>query len=395
MSDIIIIGNGVAGDSAATVIARSEGKFNVKIFTKEEHPFYQRTRLGEVLSGKSSPEDLILHDTQWYEGREIDLHLKTTITEIESKRKVVRTRSDDTFSYDKLLLATGAKPLLPPIESLNRGNVFSIRTLKDVQKIRSNLSQVEKAVVIGGGLLGLESAFSLNQRGLDVTVVEALPLIMGKQLDRTGSNYVQSRLESEGIKFELDAKVRELAGGETITSAVLDDGKKIKTDLTIISAGVSPRTKLASGAGLKTNRGILVDENLRTSQSEIFAAGDAIEQNGRCYGIWPPALEQGKVAGKNLIGADEEYDGSLSYFKLKVASIDMISAGVKEEDRAEKVLVDEKKAEKNYKKFFLNEDGELIGAILVGDKQCYPTVLNGLRNRRSFTELNKEYQLVD
>ena len=309
--------------------------------------------------------------------------------------KTVKTRSGDTFSYDKLLLATGAKPLLPPIESLNRGNVFSIRTLKDVQKIRSSLAQVEKAVVIGGGLLGLESAFSLNQLGLNVTVVEALPIIMGKQLDSTGSSYVRSRLESEGINFELDAKVRELAGEEKITSAVLDTGKKIETDLTIISAGVSPRTKLASGAGLDTNRGILVDENLRTSRPEIFAAGDAIEQNGNCYGIWPPALEQGKVAGKNLIGGEEEYDGSLSYFKLKVASIDMISAGVREKDRAEKVLVEEEKAERNYKKFFLNEDEELIGAILVGDKNCYPAVLNGLRNRTSFAKLNEKHQLVN
>lgn len=395
MSDIIIIGNGVAGDSAARVIARSDEKFNVKIFTKEEHPFYQRTRLGEVLSGKSSPEDLILHDTRWYEDRGLDLRLKTTVTKIEPESRIVKTKADGKFSYDKLLLATGAKPLLPPIKSLNRGNVFSIRTLKDVENIKSNLADVKKAVVIGGGLLGLESAFSLNRRGLDVTVVEALPLIMGKQLDKTGSSYVRSRLENAGIDFELDAKVRELAGGEKITSAVLDTGKEIETDLTIISAGVSPRTGLATGAGLETNRGILVDENLRTSRAEILAAGDAIEQNGQCYGIWPPALEQGKVAGKNLIGAEAEYDGSLSYFKLKVASIDMISAGVRDEDRAAKVLVDEKKAKKTYKKFFLNEDEELIGAILVGDQKCYPTVLNGLRNRTNFTELNSQHRLVD
>lgn len=395
MSDILIIGNGVAGDSAATVIARSDKQFDARIFSSEEYPFYQRTRLGAVLGGESSPEDIIIHDTQWYADRGLDLQLETTIVEIDPEAKVVKAESGDQFSYEKLLLAPGAKPLLPPIKSLNRGNVFALRTLKDVQKIKSRLSEVEKAVVIGGGLLGLESAFALDQQGINVTVVEALPLIMGKQLDRTGSKYVQSRLEKTGIDFELDAKVRRLAGKESITSAVLDTGKEIKTDLTIISAGVSPRTKLATGAGLETERGILVDKNLRTSRPDIFAAGDAIEQNGQCYGIWPPAQEQGKIAGRNLLGEEEEYDGSLSYYQLKVAGIDLISAGERDEEEVNKVLIDEEKANQVYKKFFLNESGELIGAILVGDKACYPTVLNGLRNRTNFHELNEENELVD
>ncbi len=395
MSDILIIGNGVAGDSAASVISRSNRQLDVKIFTDEEHPFYQRTRLGEVLSGEISPEKIILHDSEWYENRGIELKLEATVTDIDPEEQVIETKTGDQFSYEKLLLAPGAKPLLPPIKRLNEGNVFSIRTLKDVKTIKSRLSKVEEAVVIGGGLLGLESAYSLNQRGIHVTVVEALPLIMGKQLDRVGSEYVQSRLEKKGIDFELDAKVRELTGKKTITSAVLDTGEKINTDLTIISAGVSPRTKLATGAGLETERGIIVDENLRTSQPEIFAAGDAIEQNGKCYGIWPPAQEQGRIAGKNLLGEEEEYDGSLSYYKLKVASVDMISAGVRDEEEANKALVDRKESEIIYKKFFLNDKGELIGAILIGDKGCYPTVLNGLRTRANFNELNDEHDLLD
>jgi len=395
LSNILIIGNGVAGDSAATVISRAEEQFDVKVFTREEYPLYQRTRLGEVLSGKSSPEDIILHDEQWYAERKLELRLETMITEIHPDEKFVRTEAGERFSYERLLLATGAKPLLPPIESLNRSNVFSLRTLKDVQKIRTRLSEVKRAVVIGGGLLGLESAFSLNQRGIDVTVVEALPMLMGKQLDEIGSKYVQSRLEKSGIEFKLDARVRELAGEESITSAVLDSGEEIKTDLTIISAGVSPRTKLASGTGLETGRGIIVDKTLRTSDPHIFAAGDAIEQDGQCYGIWPPAMEQGKVAGKNLIGGNAEYDGSLSYFKLKVASIDMISAGIRDEERAEEVVVNEKEERGVYKKFFLNDARELIGAILVGDQSCYPVVLNGLRNRTNLEKLNEERQLID
>ncbi|MCF7890386.1 FAD-dependent oxidoreductase [Candidatus Bipolaricaulota bacterium] len=395
MSKFLIIGDGVAGDSAATAISRTARDLDLKIFTGEEHPFYQRTRLGEVLSGRSSAEDLILHDTRWYANHNVDLRLETTVAAIDPDEKLVKTESGEEFHYEKLLLAPGAKPSLPPISGLDKGNVFSLRTLRDVQKIKSRLSSVKKAVVIGGGLLGLESAFALKQREIDVTVVETLPIIMGKQLDETGSKYVKSRLEGIGINFRLNATIKELAGEKGVSSAVFSSGETVKADLVIISAGISPRTELAEDAGLETSRGIIVDKNLRTSRADIFAAGDAIEQNGRCYGIWPPAQEQGKIAGRNLLGEEKKYDGSLSYYQLKVAGIDLISAGVRDEEEANKVLTDKRKTDRIYKKFYLNESEELIGAILVGDKACYPTVLNGLRNRANFDELNEEYELVD
>ncbi|MBS3786819.1 NAD(P)/FAD-dependent oxidoreductase [Candidatus Bipolaricaulota bacterium] len=395
MSKVLIIGNGVAGSTAASVISRANQEVDLKVFTREKHPFYQRTRLGEVLGGKSSAKDIILHDTQWYAERNIDLQLETTVGKIDPEKKIVKNELGGKFSYNKLLLAPGAKPLLPPISGLNKGNVFSLRTLKDVRKIKSQLNNVKDAVVIGGGLLGLESAFALKQRVQNVTVVEALPIVMGKQLDKTGSKYVQARLESIGIDFKLNARAKELTGGKLVTSAVLNTGETVRTDMVIISAGISPRTELAESGGLETSRGIIVDKTLRTSDDEIFAAGDAMEQNGRCYGIWPPAQEQGKIAGKNLIGGEKVYEGSLSYFKLKVAGIDMISAGIRDEERAREVLVNEKESEQTYKKFFLNENEELIGAILVGNQSCYPAVLNGLRTRKTFDQLNAEEQLIN
>ncbi|MFB6290881.1 MAG: NAD(P)/FAD-dependent oxidoreductase [Candidatus Bipolaricaulia bacterium] len=395
MTKTLIIGNGVAGDSAARIVSRKREDREIKIFTGEKYPFYQRTRLGEVLSGDTTAEDLILHDTGWYRNHDIDLHLETWVKKISPDKKFVKTKTGNKYSYDKLLLAPGAKPAIPPIEGLDKENVFALRTLNDVQKIVSRLSEVEEALVIGGGLLGLESAYALNKRGLTVKVVEALPLIMGKQLDKVGSRYVKSRLEDTGIEFKLETKVKKLAGEDSISSAVLSSGESIATDLAIISAGITPRTKLAESAGLETSRGILVDKHLRTSRPEIFAAGDAIELGGNCYGIWPPALEQGKIAGNNLIGEEEEYNGSLSYYKLKVANIDLISAGNRDKSRADKVLAQEDETNQTYKKFFLNESNELIGAILVGDKACYPIVLNGLRNRADFDEINDNNRLMD
>ncbi len=395
MSDIVIVGNGVAGDSAANVISRADSKPDTIILTSESHPFYQRTRLGEVLSGQSSPDDLLIHESDWYESRGMSLLLEEKVTELEPRKSQVVTHSGKIFSYNQLLLATGAKPLLPPIDGLDMGNVFTLRTLEDVKKIKSRLKEVDKAAVIGGGLLGLESAYALNQSDIDVKVVETLPAVMSKQLDAAGSHHVQSRLEQEGIDFRLGAEAAKLSGSNTVNSVTLTTGEDLRADLVIISAGISPNVELANRAGIRTSRGILVDENLKTSHEDIYAAGDVIEQNGQCYGIWPPAQEQGKVAGRNMLGNEEVYDGSLSYYRLKVASIDLISAGVRDENSAEEVLVQNQESENTYKKFFLSDRGELIGAILVGNRSIHSKVLNGLRNTSNFEELNDKYGLTD
>ncbi len=395
MSKIVIVGNGVAGDTAANKVARSGAEHDVTVISAESHPFYQRTRLGEILSERAEPDELILHDTEWYESRNISLFLEETVTEINPQNKSVSTASGESFSYDKLLLATGAKPVVPPITGLKKRNVYTLRTLEDVLEIESRLPEVDEAAVIGGGLLGLESAYGLTQRGINLHVIEALPTVMGKQLDKTGSHQVRFRLEKEGIEFRLGAEAARLNGERKVRSVSLSTGEEIPADLVIISVGVSPRTELAAGGGIKTSRGIVVDECLQTSLPDIYAAGDVIEQNGQCYGIWPPAQEQGKIAGKNLLGAGETYDGSLSYYKLKVANIDLISAGVRDESAAATVIAREEKTENTYKKFFLDEKGELIGAILVGDGSSHAKVLNGLRKSSKFEQLNKDHELIE
>lgn len=395
MSDIVIVGNGVAGDSAANVISGADSKPDTVILTSESHPFYQRTRLGEVLSGHSSPGDLLIHESDWYESRGMSLLLEERVTDLEPKKSQVVTHSGKIFSYNQLLLATGAEPLLPPIDGLDKDNVFTLRTLEDVQSIRSRLQEVDKAAVIGGGLLGLESAYALNQSDIDVKVVETLPAVMSKQLDAAGSHHVQSRLEQEGIDFRLGAEAAKLSGSNTVNSVTLTTGEDLRADLVIISAGISPNVELANQAGIRTSRGIMVDENLKTSHEDIYAAGDVIEQNGQCYGIWPPAQEQGKVAGRNMLGNEEVYDGNLSYYRLKVASIDLISAGVRDENSAEEVLVQNRESENTYKKYFLNDRGELIGAILVGNRSIHSKVLNGLRNSSSFEKLNDRYSFIN
>ncbi len=386
MRNVIIIGDGVAGDTAAKTIITQPGDFRVSVFTSEKFPFYQRTRVGDVLSGDAGTEDLILHDRNWYSENEIDLHLNTPVEKISPSNHTISTVTGEEFGFEKLLLATGAKPIFPRIEGREKEGIFTLRTLADAAKIRSDLGDTDNAVVIGGGILGLESAYSLNAMGIRTTVVEILPSVMGKQLDETGSKYVRKRLEKKGIRFRLGCEARAFLGGDRVEKVELDTGELLPAESTIVSAGVSPRTELAEAAGLETGRGILVDERLQTSEEDVFAAGDAIEQDGSCYGIWPPAREQGEIAGSNVAGEEKIYDGSLSYFKLKVAQIDMISAGIREESRAEEVVTREEDR-KSYKKFYLDEGGKLIGVITVGDRSSHSKILNALRGREKLEKL--------
>lgn len=389
MTNVIIIGDGVAGDTAAQTIVNHPGDFHVSVFTSEKFPFYQRTRVGDVLSGDAGKEDLILHDRNWYFDNKIDLHLNTPVDKISPSNHTVSTVTGEEFGFEKLLLATGAKPIFPRIEGREKRGIFTLRTLGDATEVRSGLEDVDSAVVIGGGILGLESAYSLNAMGITTTVVEIMQGIMGKQLDGTGSRHVRERLEEKGIRFRTGCEAREFLGGNHVEKVALDTGEVLPAEAVVVSAGVTPRTELAEAAGLETGRGILVDKNLQTSNENVYAAGDSIEQNGNCYGIWPPAREQGEVAGKNLAGEEEVYTGSLSYFKLKVAQIDLISAGVREESQAEDVVSRENEGRKNYKKFFLDNRGKLIGAITVGDGSSHSKILNALREKEEFKKLDE------
>ncbi len=392
MKNLIIIGDGVAGDTAARKIVTQPGEFHVSVFTAEKFPFYQRTRVGDVLSGDVKPNDLILHDRNWYSDKEIDLHLDTPVENIFPSTQTISTASGEQFGFDKLLLATGAKPIFPGIEGKEKEGIYTLRTLADAADIRSDLEHIDSAVVIGGGILGLESAYSLNAMGITTTVVEILPLVMGKQLDKTGSKYVRKRLEKKGIRFRLGCEAVAFLGGDRVEKVELDTGEVISAESVVVSAGVSPRTELAEAAGLETGRGILVDDQLRTSDENVYAAGDAIEQNGNCYGIWPPAREQGDVAGGNLAGEKNTYDGSLNYFKLKVAEIDLISAGIRKESLAGEIVTRKEGNQEDYKKFFLDEGARLIGVIAVGDVSTHSTILNALRKREELKTLEEKLE---
>jgi len=387
----VVIGDGVAGDSAATKIRSLDEEGRITILTEEAFPFYQRTRLGEMLSGKAGLDDLILHDREWYEEREIDLRLGEKVEKIDRENSSAITSSGDSYGYDKLLLATGAEPFLPPIDGLEKDGVFTIRSAEDVKTISAVARRREKAVVIGGGLLGLETAHGLNGRGLRVTVVEALPWLMNKQLDRPCGQLLKNKMKGRGLSCVTDTFVTDVLGGKKVEGVRLSNGESISTGLVLISAGVRPDLELAQDAGLETNRGVEIGDYMRTSDEKIFAAGDVSEWNGICYGIWPPAREQGEVAGANMAGSERRYDGSVSSYSLKVAEIDLVSAGEIDPEGEKETVVEKDEEEGTYRKLVLDEDGHVVGTILFDNISGYGHVLNALREGRKVDEIEDKF----
>lgn len=387
MSEYLIVGDGVAGDTAARKISSLNGDAEITVITDEELPFYHRPRLIEVLADKMELEEIIIHDRGWYEDKGIDLRMGEKIIGLDPIDQELKTDKGDIFSYRKLLLANGSVPFIPPIEGASREHVFTLRNHRDVLNIKELAQKVESVVVIGGGLLGLETAAALSEHDLSVTVLEVQPYILGNQLDEVGARLLQRKLESRGLEFKVGKICKQICGEERGRELIIGDGERLEFGLIVISAGVRPDLSLAEDGGLDTNRGIRVDKFLRTSEENIYAAGDVIEYGDRCYGIWPPAREQGEVAGANMVGENIEYTGSVDTYKLKVVGIDLVSIGEIDTEGKFRSHTELDEEQRIYRKIVTDRDDTVIGAILFGDISGFSEVVKAVKSGASLDTL--------
>jgi nitrite reductase (NADH) large subunit len=364
MKKYLIIGNGVAGTTAADAIRQRDATGIITMVTEEKYPFYSRIRLHEYMAGEIDEGKLILYKDQWYRDRAIELKLNTRIVEGDGRGKTVRTGNNETLSYDFLLLATGSRSFVPPIAGAEKKGVFTLRSLQDARSIVEYSRQARRAVLIGGGLLGLESGNALRKRGLKPAVVEFFPRLLPRQLDEEGAKRLQTIMEEMGFSFYLGAKTKEIVGDGSVKGVMLEGGEFIEADLVIVSAGVRPNLELSRSLGLEADKGIKVDERMRTNQPDIYAAGDVVEFKGFLYGIWPAAQEQGKIAGANMAGGNESYSGTTMANILKVAGVDLASAGeIDVENKFESKVI---RRENIYQKI-VTKDGKIIGCIMLGE----------------------------
>jgi nitrite reductase (NADH) large subunit len=366
----VIVGCGVAGVNAALFLRKGNPEAEISIYGDEADLYYPRPRLYEVISGERQPQGIYSFPTQFYEKQQINLHLAKKATGLSVTAKAITFEDGSSVGYDKLLLATGAAPFVPPIKGTEKRGFFTLRTLTDAASIREQLSITRKAVVVGDGLLGLELAANLRKTGRDVTIIGLYPRLLPKQLDQDGSEMLQMDLKRLGINCVLNAVTTEILGNDQVTGVFLQDGRKLEAEIIVAATGVRPNVKLASNAGVKTRTGIVVDERLRTSVNDVYAAGDAIEFNGQVYGTIPPAIEQAKIAAANMDGnLRQVYKGTIQATTLRIAGITLTSIGIVNPQGSGYEEVKSKRQDDGaYKKIVL-QNGKIAGAIFLGDKE--------------------------
>jgi nitrite reductase (NADH) large subunit len=363
---LVVVGNGMAGMACLEQILKHEPRFTVTVFGDETHVNYNRIMLSSVLAGEKAAEDIVINGRDWYAQQGIDLRVGVRVVDVDPEARTVTGNDGSVTPYDVLLLATGSTAFMPAIQGLDKDGVFVFRTLDDTRALIERSGKGVKAIVIGGGLLGLEAARGLQMQGCDVTVVHLMSTLMERQLDPDGGQYLLGKIEDLGVKVMLGRTTTAILGNGHVEGVALSDDSILEADLVVVAAGIRPSVDLAIKAGLAVNRGVLVNDYMETSSDDIFAVGECVEHRGVCYGLVAPLYDQGKVLAATMTGhKGPTYTGTVQAAKLKIMGVDVFSAGDWSEQNAEPVRFEDR-ALGIYKKLTVR-DGKLAGVILVGD----------------------------
>jgi nitrite reductase (NADH) large subunit len=365
---LVIIGNGMApGRMLEHLFELAPDHYDVTIFNAEPRVNYDRIMLSPVLSGEKSFDDIIIHGDGWYVKNNVTLYKGHKVTHIDREAKTVTSEHGETASYDSLVIATGSAPFILPVEGKSLPGVLTYRDLDDVHAMLLAAQSRAKAVVIGGGLLGLEAAAGLREQGMDVTVLHIMPTLMERQLDTAAGYLLQRELENRGIKVICKADTKQILGEKHVTGVELKDGTIIDCTLVVMAAGIRPNAQLAKEAGLTVNRGIVVDGHMRASDDNILSVGECAEIGGMCYGLVAPLYEQARIAAETLAGVNEQpFVHVDTATKLKVTGINLFSIGdfADGPDREEIVLRDASAGV--YKRVILKQN-KIVGTVLYGE----------------------------
>lgn len=368
---LVVIGNGMAGIRTIEELLKiAPDQYDITVFGAEPHPNYNRIMLSPVLAGEQTLDDIVLNSVEWYASKGITLHMGKAVTEVNRSQRYATTADGTQAPYDRLLLATGSQPFVLPVPGHDLQGVITYRDIADTQAMIEASRRHRHAVVIGGGLLGLEAANGLNVRGMSVTVIHLGDWLLERQLDRVAADLLQANLAERGIQFALGAHTAACLddGNGRVRAVQLKDGREILADLVVMAAGVRPDVRLAAHIGLQCNRGVLVSDTLQTlTDPRIYAVGECANHRGTAYGLVAPLYEQAIVCANHLAGHGiGRYLGSQVSTKLKVTGIDLFSAGDFMGGDGTDQIVLRDPLRRVYKKLVLK--GEvLVGACLYGD----------------------------
>jgi nitrite reductase (NADH) large subunit len=379
---LVVIGNGMAGMRTVEELHKLAPElYDITVFGAEPHGNYNRILLSPVLAGEKSIDDIMLHTREWYVQHGITLHAGDPVVHIDRRKRVVRAQSGLEVRYDRLLIATGSKPFIIPVPGHQLPGVIAFRDIQDVETMLEAARSHRHAVVIGGGLLGLEAANGLQRQGMTVTVVHVMDALMNQQLDKPAAALLQKALEAKGLNFMLNAHTAEIVGPDRVTSVRFKDGTEIPADLVVMTAGVRPNIELAKSAGLHCERAIVVDDTLQTYDPRVYAVGECVQHRSATFGLVAPIWDQARVCGAHLAGAGHRrYVQQTSPTRLKVTGVDLYSVGdfIGGEGSEDLVLRDARRGV--YKRLIL-KDNRIAGAVLYGDVQDGPWYFDLIQKR--------------
>ncbi|MET0024155.1 MAG: nitrite reductase large subunit NirB [Sedimenticola sp.] len=365
---LVLIGNGMAGvRTLEELLKLSAEKYDISVFGDEPHPNYNRIMLSPVLAGEKQFDEIILNSAEWYAEHNITLYSGSPVTQIDRINRKVIAADGTEAEYDRLLLATGSDPFILPVSGHELEGVIGFRTIADVDAMLSAARSHQNAVVIGGGLLGLEAASGLLNQGMKVTVIHLPDVLMERQLDEPAAKMLQDELESRGLEIITGANTESLQGDERVEKLILKDGREIPADLVVMAVGIRPNISLAREAGLHCERGIVVNDTMQTFDPSIYAVGECVQHRGETYGLVAPLFEQGKVCANHLAHLGYgRYEGSSTATRLKVTGVELFSAGNFLGDEGTEAIVLKDASRGVYKKLVIRDE-KIEGAVLYGD----------------------------
>jgi nitrite reductase (NADH) large subunit len=387
---LVVIGNGMAGMRTVEELYKlAPDMYDITVFGAEPHGNYNRILLSPVLAGEKSIDDIMLNTREWYIQHNITLHAGDPVVHIDRRKRIVRAKSGLEVRYDRLLIATGSKPFIIPVPGHQLNGVLAFRDIQDVETMLAMARNHRHAVVIGGGLLGLEAANGLQRQGMSVTVVHVTDALMNQQLDKPAALLLQKALEAKGLKFMMEAQTESILGTDRVTGVRFKDGAEIPADLVVMTAGVRPNIELAKAAGLHCERAIVVDDTLQTYDPRVYAVGECVQHRSATFGLVAPIWDQARVCGAHLAGAGvRRYVQSTSPTRLKVTGVDLYSVGdfIGGEGSEDLVLRDARRGV--YKRLVIKE-GRVTGAVLYGDVKDGPWYFGLIQNRADITPIRQ------
>lgn len=393
-NNIVIVGGGVAAISAIKAIREIQSETKISVFQNEKIYPYYRIKLTKSLFDNLEEDKILLQKKEWYESNNVNLYLGKEVVALDTVNQNITINDGSNFHYDKLLLAHGASNFIPPIDGINKRNIFTIRNYSNVQDIRNNLNDKKTILNIGGGIQGLEAVWAFSKQNKKVTIIEVADRLMPRQLDTRASEILKKIIENLNIKVLLNMQIEKIVGEDEVKGIVTKNGDAIDCDMIIYSIGIRPNKKLLENTNIKTNIGVIVNDRMQTNIENVYAAGDISEFDGRIGGLWSIAMEQGKVAGYNIENKESFYSSAVPVTTMNAFNISLFSMGNIDENKSTKTLIEESSDGLSYKRIFI-KDNKIVGAIIVGDIKHSTILKNAIEKEIVIDKLDLDAISID